>query len=134
MEARLARVRAKEKIQKERYRKDDQSHKRRKIDARDGIIDADNEAQFELDDYESDQEGSILSSHAKTAPTEGLSADTLALMDKLGMVVKPPKEDEIEIEDEIKVHQSKRNVLTTADSRVDFLLFAYSLSIDTVCQ
>jgi chromosome transmission fidelity protein 1 len=97
MEARLAKIRAKEKAQRERYLKGDQKYKKRKTDTvkADGA-DGDEE-QFVLDDYDSDTDQSVSRKAAS-----GLSAATLELMEKLGMNISGPKEEEVEAEDEMK--------------------------------
>lgn len=94
MESRLAKVRAKEKAQHERYLKGESMQKRRKIDLKD-TSDGD-EDQFILEDYDSDvgQSG---------ASASGLSSATLALMEKLGMIGGALREEEAEIEEETKV-------------------------------
>lgn len=97
MEARLAKVRAKEKAQKEKYLKGDPSFKKRKVDVgKDGKDD--DEEQFLLDDYESDGE----KEGGKSNLNGVYSAATLALMDQLG-IGKAFKEEELEDEDETKV-------------------------------
>src|SRR6266536_2807623 len=97
MESRLAKIRAKEKAQRDRYLKGDQQPKRRKVDA--GKNDEDDEEQYVLDDYESDGERSGI----KNGESNGVfSAATLELMEKLGMG-QPYKEEEVEAEDEMKV-------------------------------
>lgn len=98
MEARLARIRAKEKAQRNMYLKGDQGVKRRKVDV-DKNDEGDDE-QFALEDYESDQEQNA-SKGGKSAGT--FSAATLELMAKIGMGSVTPKEEEEEAEDEIKV-------------------------------
>lgn len=97
MEARLIRIRAKEKAQKERYLKGDERHKKRRIDAQVNVDDGD-EDQFDLDDYDSEggQNGS------KNGNASGFSAATLELMSKLGMTVHLKDEDD-EVADEMKV-------------------------------
>jgi chromosome transmission fidelity protein 1 len=101
LEARLAKVRAKEKAQRERYLQRDQKYKKRKTDA--GKTDAtdDDEEQFVLDDYDSDAAQS--GPRKGEAAGSGLSASTLELMEKLGMNINGPKEEEVEAEDEMKV-------------------------------
>lgn len=96
MEARLKKIRAKEKAQRDRYLRGDQTFKKRKTDASKGTDEVD-EDQFLLDDYDSDREQSTSGS------TNGnLSAATLELLEKLGMNL-APKEEDVEDEDEIKV-------------------------------
>lgn len=97
MEAKLAKIRAKEKAQRDRYLKGDQQPKRRKMDV--GKNEDDDEEQFALDDYESDGERSGI----KNGGLNGVfSAATLELMEKLG-IGQLSKEEEVEAEDEIKV-------------------------------
>lgn len=100
LEARLAQIRAKEKAQRERYLKGDQKYKKRKINfGKDENAD-DCEEQFVLDDYDSDAEHSR---PIKRGPAgSGLSAATLELMEKLGMNMNGPKEEEVEAQDEMK--------------------------------
>jgi chromosome transmission fidelity protein 1 len=98
MEARLAKIRAKEKAQREKYLKGDQSFKRRKAEAeKKGEND---EEEFVLEDYDSDREQKTLK---KGVAAIGFSAATLELMDKLGMGTAVANEEEDEVEDEIKV-------------------------------
>ena len=100
MEARLAKIRAKEKAQRDRFMRDSQGHKKRKLDPSAVKLGVQDDAEFVLDDYDSDQEA--VTKLKKNDTGDGLSADTLALMDKLGMVIKPRQDDEGEDEDEIK--------------------------------
>jgi chromosome transmission fidelity protein 1 len=100
MEARLAKIRAKEKAQRERYLKGDQRHKKRKTEV-DSHEDAANEEQFVLDDYDSDGEQNG-SKDGKAS--SGLSAATLELMNKLGMNI-TSKEEEGEEEEETKASE-----------------------------
>jgi len=98
IEARLAKVRAKEKAQREKYLKEPPA-KRRKEDKTNGV--PEDEEQFVLDDYESDRERK--GSSGRRDAIIGLSAETLALMEKLGMNVGHPNEEDEELEDEVKV-------------------------------
>lgn len=93
MEARLAKIRAREKAQRDKYLKGDQNFKRRKVETGN---DDDDEEQFVLDDYESDREQGGSSS-------SGLSAKTLEMMSRIGMGPAALTEEEEEVEDEIKV-------------------------------
>lgn len=101
MEARLAKIRAKEKAQREKYLKGEPHSKRRKTDDKEKAMGGEDEEQFVLDEYESDRDGE--GSTAKGEARNGLSAETLALMEKLGMNLGPPEKEEEELEDEIKV-------------------------------
>jgi chromosome transmission fidelity protein 1 len=100
VEARLAKVRAKEKAQREKYLKEPNAKRRRMEDKTNNGV-AEDEEQFVLDEYDSDREGKA--SAGKGDVTSGLSAETLALMEKLGMNVGPAKEEDEELEDEVKV-------------------------------
>jgi chromosome transmission fidelity protein 1 len=97
MEARLARIRTKEKAQRDKYMKGDQGFKKRKVDA--NKTDNGDEEQFVLEDYDSDQENG--SKGGKSGGT--FSAATLELMAKIGMGPVAAKEEEDETEDDIKV-------------------------------
>ncbi|KAL5323167.1 hypothetical protein ACEPPN_007695 [Leptodophora sp. 'Broadleaf-Isolate-01'] len=99
MEARLAKIRAKEKAQRDKYLKGEQSFKRRKVDAGN---DEDDEEQFVLDDYESDREQS------GTGTSSGLSAKTLEMMSRIGMGPATLTEEDEEVEDEIKIFYCSR--------------------------
>jgi chromosome transmission fidelity protein 1 len=95
---RIAKVKAKEKRAKERYESGEPRYKRQKL-ATSERSGADDEAQFVLDDYESDEE------HDKAANTfdeSGLSAETQALMQQLGYA-DASKADEGETPDETKI-------------------------------
>lgn len=101
MEARLAKIRAAEKSRREKYLKGRPHSKRRKIEEKEKAGDGDHEEQFALDDYDSDREGEA--AMAKGDVRNGLSAETLALLEKLGMNLGPLKDEEEEFEDETKV-------------------------------
>ncbi|KAF4629388.1 hypothetical protein G7Y89_g8757 [Cudoniella acicularis] len=101
LENRLAKIRAKEKAQRERYLKGENRFKKRKKEAKatDGY---DDEEQFVLEDYDSDGEH-------KSAPGDiQYSAETLELMAKLGMGPTALKDDEEEIEEEMKIFYCSR--------------------------
>jgi chromosome transmission fidelity protein 1 len=100
----LAKIRAKEKAQRERYLKGDQKYKKRKTDTRKAGEEDIDEEEFVLDDYDSGNEHS--GSRKGVSSETGLSAATLALMEKLGMSINGPKEEEVEAEDEMKVSRS----------------------------
>jgi chromosome transmission fidelity protein 1 len=101
MEARLAKIRAKEKVQRDKYLRGEPPSKRRKTEDGGNTRNGEDEEQFVLDDYDSDREG--MGPITKEDARNTLSAETLALMEKLGMNLGPPKEEEEELEDEIKV-------------------------------
>ena len=117
MEARLAKIRAKEKAQREKYLKDDQSYKKRKTATGADKGNEFNEEQFVLDDYDSDIERTQL---GHGADGMGLSAATLELMEKLGMTRK--KEEEDEIQDETKVSNFSLEVTPPNHSRLSTAL------------
>ena len=100
MEARLAKVRANEKAQREKYLKEPYAKRRKMEDDVDNGVSKDEE-QFVLDEYDSDREGKALA--VKGSISSGLSTETLALMEKLGMNAGHAKEEEEELEDEVKV-------------------------------
>jgi chromosome transmission fidelity protein 1 len=97
---RIAKIKVKEKRAKERYESGEPKYKRQKLAA--GDANDDEEAQFVLDDYESDDE-----SHKRAKPgtfdESGLSAETQALMGSLGYFADAPKEDDGEAPDETKI-------------------------------
>lgn len=130
MKARLAMVRAKEKAQREKYLRGEPASKRRKMEDGGKTGDGEDDEQFVLDDYESDQGDGPL---AKGDVRNGLSAETLALIEKLGMNLGSPKEEEEELEDEIKVLDTRRStgiVLTSSD----LLLLENAFTTNTVYQ
>lgn len=98
---RLAKIKAKEKRAKERSAAGEPAHKRSKIGS-DEAGGEDAEVRFALDDYESDQE---CSGNAKASifDSSGLSAETQALMDKLGYVVGETKTEDGVALDETKI-------------------------------
>ena len=130
MEARLARIKAKEKAQRDSYLKREQTYKKRKTDTLKSDAAVEDEEQFVLDDYDSDAEKS---GSRKGGAGTSLSASTLELMEKLGMNLNGPKEDEAEGLDEMKVrvcrHHSSHPLMTT-----DILLLSNPLPINTIHQ
>ncbi|KAH8661551.1 helicase C-terminal domain-containing protein [Tricladium varicosporioides] len=99
LEARLAKVRTKEKAQLDRYLKGEKANKRRK-QYLDPAESQDDEDQFVLEDYDSDAE-------QKSRGDGEYSAATLELMAKLGMGPAARDEDE-EIEEEMKIYFCSR--------------------------
>jgi chromosome transmission fidelity protein 1 len=97
---RIAKIKAKEKRAKERYESGEPKYKRQKLVS--GDADKDDEAQFVLDDYESDEE-SHKRARTGTFDESGLSAETQALMASLGYSADAPKEDDGEAPDETKI-------------------------------
>ncbi|KAI9812801.1 MAG: ATP-dependent DNA helicase chl1 [Phylliscum demangeonii] len=108
LDARLAKIRARERKQRERFEKGEPVQKRLKGESHDEhlTLDEDAEAQFVLDDYDSGEEGH--SAAAKGSAFDGLSTATKELMSKLGMKVGNDAEEELELEDETKVFYCSR--------------------------
>ena len=127
MEARLTKIRAKEQVQKQIYLKGDQSFKKRKTN-KDGAEDA-TEKQFILDDYDSDDEQRSSRSQAG----EIYSAETQALLEKLGMTEKNKEEDFDDIVDEVKVRLFFI-VAQHSSSASDFLLLKNTFSAKPIYQ
>jgi chromosome transmission fidelity protein 1 len=96
---RLAKIKAQEKRARERASVS-QVYKRQRVGLDDS--DGDGEAQFALDDYESDQESASIARAAKF-DNSGLSAETQALMDKLGYVTGEMKTEDGQAFDETKI-------------------------------
>lgn len=130
MEARLSKIRAKEKAQRQQYLRGESAQKRRKPESNQKGDSDQDEEQFVLDDYESDDE----KLNSKTAGGGGLSAATLELMEKLGMNIGAPKEDDEEEEDEIKVNGLLSVQYLCFLTYVDLLLLSNSLAADTIHQ
>jgi chromosome transmission fidelity protein 1 len=97
---RIAKIKAKEKRAKERYESAEPKYKRQKLAS--GDANGDDEAQFVLDDYESDEE-SPKRARTGTFDESGLSAETQALMASLGYSADAPKEEDGEAPDETKI-------------------------------
>lgn len=102
LEKRLAKVREREKKLKQQYENGEPMTKRRKVANADGDGEPGDD-QFLLDDYESDKEdrGGLIRGNNNP---DGLSAETQALLKKLGMNYGlPTVEEEIEMPDELKI-------------------------------
>ncbi|KAG9244169.1 helicase C-terminal domain-containing protein [Calycina marina] len=97
LEARLTKIRAKEKSQRERYFKGEQRHKKRRKEP--ASTAEKDEEQFLLDDYESD--GGMPAKNGSNG--EGFSTVTMELMEKVGMTRSTLAEEETEVEDDIKI-------------------------------
>jgi chromosome transmission fidelity protein 1 len=100
LDERIAKIKAKEKRAKERYENGEPGYKRRKVAS--GETDDDDEAQFVLDDYESDGEFHKRA-RAGVFNESGLSAETQALMASLGYAEDVPKDDDGGMPDETKI-------------------------------
>ncbi|POS82814.1 hypothetical protein EPUL_004116, partial [Erysiphe pulchra] len=123
MEAKLARIRLKEKTQRDKYLKGEESKnrnptKRRKITQGSNSVVENDDSLFMLDEYESDQDqlnsqnsGNRSSDKLKKNNGRSLySNETLALLNQLGMGTSSSIEIEkdLEIEDEVKIFYSSR--------------------------
>jgi len=109
VEARLGQVRAKELRQKQHYEKGEPKAKRTKGNDVKSIEDDDDEARFELDDYDSEEEGFESKTKSHLPSDQGLSSTSLQLMEKLGLVFKSSCGDEdLLSEDEIKIYFCSR--------------------------
>lgn len=101
LESRIARIRAKEKRAKERYKNGESLNKRQKTATVNEIDDID-EAQFALNDYESDDDGGM---HPKPRGLNelGLSTENQVLLEQMGYSNKPKEEDANDVPDETKI-------------------------------
>jgi chromosome transmission fidelity protein 1 len=100
LDDRLAKVKAKEQRAKERFECGEPRSKRQKLmDAANGH---DDEAQFVLDDYESDRE-SLEATRLSMFTASGLSSETQALMDKIGYSDDVSRAADMEVPDETKI-------------------------------
>ncbi|KAF3934696.1 hypothetical protein ABW20_dc0105426 [Dactylellina cionopaga] len=116
MEARLQKVRGKERKEREQYMKKMNQQQQVRLfggkrqkpdDARKGSeeVTALEEEEFELDDYQSDDDGS---GDRKDPTFAGFSKDTIELMKKAGYGSSKPKDEEEEVPDEIKIFYCSR--------------------------
>jgi chromosome transmission fidelity protein 1 len=102
LEDRIARIKAKEKRAKDRYQHGESLYKRQKLSSIDTYGEDAEEAQFVLDNYESDNDAAPRSKAASFSES-GLSAQTEALMQQFGYSLGPKKEQEEEAVDEMKI-------------------------------
>ena len=109
-ETRLARIRAKELRQKQRYEHGDSKAKRIKIDQKLSTVDIDDEARYVLDQYESDDGHAQQKSTSRATGLEGVSTTSMELMQRLGLVAEPQpgQEDDLVLMDEIKIFYCSR--------------------------
>ncbi|KAF2848298.1 ATP-dependent RNA helicase-like protein chl1 [Plenodomus tracheiphilus IPT5] len=98
---RIAKVKNKERRAKERSEADGQRYKRQKTDAS-TVNGDDDEAQFALDDYESDHE-TQRRANGGSFDDSGFSAETQALMAKLGFSTATVKENDDDVPDETRI-------------------------------
>ena len=104
-EGRLARIRAKELRQKQRYEHRESQVKRIKVGPAETAVDDDDGARFILDDYDSDEEGAQPKYTSQDLELEGLSTTSRGLMQRLGLITEPlpGQEDDLAPTDEIKI-------------------------------
>jgi chromosome transmission fidelity protein 1 len=127
---RIAKVKAKEKRAKQRYESGEPRFKRQKVATGDGDG-VDDESQFVLDDYESDEE------HEKAGRSfafndSGLSAETQALMEELGYATASSKLDDGDMPDETKIFFCSRthSQLTQFSSELSRVKMPPAISLD----
>ena len=101
LEARLKRIRAKELRQKQRYEKGDPVPKRLKF-VKDEVTEPDDEAHFELENYDSEDGGKSIGPVTQIADP-AISSASLELMQKLGLAYQPAPKDDTPTIDEIKI-------------------------------
>lgn len=109
LEARLSRIRAKELQQKRRYENGESMAKRIKTETNSSTPDFSDEAQYELNEYNSEDED-MKARHLKPRSGDpGLSSASMHLMEKLGLVPEPSSvnEDSI-VTDELKIYFCSR--------------------------
>jgi chromosome transmission fidelity protein 1 len=106
LEAHLVKVRAREARQRKQYESGEPPRKRKKIDSG-GSTEQDQEAQFMLDDYDSDT-GQDHGTDKSLDASSGLSATTLELMNKLGMISDKNTDEALEMPDGTKVFYCSR--------------------------
>ncbi|EON69697.1 hypothetical protein W97_08957 [Coniosporium apollinis CBS 100218] len=106
LEARLAKIRAKEKRLKERYENGEPTRKKQRT-ATSAFVSEDDQARFTLEDYESDDHANR-KADAATNADHGLSAETQALMSKLGMPTAGASTEDTEAMDELKIFYCSR--------------------------
>ena len=109
VEARLRHIRAKELRQKQHYENGEPNTKRMKSSEVGKTLKMDDEAQFELDEYNSDDENTNANAIAQLPSGQGLSSTSLHLMQQLGLTFKPSAENEDLLPtDELKVFYCSR--------------------------
>jgi chromosome transmission fidelity protein 1 len=129
-EARIAKIKEKEKRLKEAYQRGEPKSKRQKTISS-SVPAEDDEARFVLDDYESDTDGAS-NSKAHNFNDSGLSVENQALMEKMGLSFQN-KEEETEIPDETKIFFCSRthSQLTQFSSELRRVQMPPSITPDT---
>ncbi|KAI5257345.1 DNA repair helicase [Aureobasidium subglaciale] len=108
LEVKLEKIRQHERRIRDRQENGPPLTKKRKLDDSGNDVDAVDDEQFALDEYESDDEG-IKSKATGGDPALGLSKETQALMQKLGYGLSAlPKAEDVEAEDELKIYFCSR--------------------------
>ncbi|MCJ1358116.1 MAG: ATP-dependent DNA helicase chl1 [Icmadophila ericetorum] len=109
-ENRLARIRAKELRQKQRDESGESNRKRIKLDrGPGGLEEADMDASYLLGDYESGDEAHQATLSKDSSSAGGVSAKTFDLLNKLGMILRTPtEEDDLQSDDLIKIFYCSR--------------------------
>ncbi|KAL1972194.1 hypothetical protein VTN31DRAFT_7413 [Thermomyces dupontii] len=103
LEERLAKVRAEEERRRKSAEGQQRARKRLRVDEETDRPDTADEDRFELDDYDSDAE-----SHPAAGGIEGLSASTLALLDRYRGHIMGSKPVEDDADDQIKIFYCSR--------------------------
>ncbi|KAF2457677.1 helicase C-terminal domain-containing protein [Lineolata rhizophorae] len=109
LETRLEKIRERERRLKAKYENGEPQRKRVKRSKDPEGSGVGDEDRFILDDYESDDDASKIKKRQKTDDS-GLSAETRALMKRLGLTVgdNSRKEDDVEVVDELKIFYCSR--------------------------
>ncbi|KAJ4346932.1 ATP-dependent DNA helicase chl1 [Didymosphaeria variabile] len=134
LEDRIAKIKAKEKQTKDRYVNEKPRYKRQKTAANDANDDVD-EAQFALNDYESDNDGT--GRHKPQSVSEsGLSTENQVLLEQLGYSSKPKEEDADEVPDDTKIFFCSRthSQLTQFSSELSRVKMPPAITQEVVTQ
>ncbi|KAI9886565.1 MAG: hypothetical protein M1823_001607 [Watsoniomyces obsoletus] len=105
LETRLSKIRAKEERARQRFENGEPARKKLRNHNEDYDDNTNEEARFLLDDYESDEESKL---GGAGVTEDGISAETKALMQKLGMNANEPKDEDVEPDDELKIFYCSR--------------------------
>jgi chromosome transmission fidelity protein 1 len=127
---RIAKIKAKEKRAKEHYTSGRSQSKRQKTSVHDGHGE-DDEAQFALADYESDDD-SRRTTKTGVFDESGMSAETQALMESLGLSIGGSKPEEMEMPDETKIFFCSRthSQLTQFSGEINRVKLPPAITID----
>ncbi|KAI9871916.1 MAG: ATP-dependent DNA helicase chl1 [Pleopsidium flavum] len=108
LETRLAKIRAREKRQRQHFKNDEPQQKRKRMGKGDPTSEELNDVHFMIDDYQSDGDEDAQKPGACITTDGGLSEATQELMRKLGMVPSGAQSDEEETDDELKIFYCSR--------------------------